>query len=116
MESKCVSINTGPPINGKMVCELSNSDHRRHSEDLKAKEGFMYRATQVRKANLVFCFFFLTTTTTTTTATATTTIIIAATTTKTTITRASVYVCDQHLGYLVRTRVPVLLACIMGDA
>jgi len=47
MESQCVSINIGPPINDKMVCELSNSDDKRHSEDLKTKEGFMYRATQL---------------------------------------------------------------------
>ena len=52
MESQCVSINIGPPINGKMVCELSNSDDKRHPEDLKTKEGFMYRATQVRILNL----------------------------------------------------------------
>lgn len=48
MESQCVSINIGPPINGKVVFELSNSDDKSHSEDLKAKEGFTYRATQVR--------------------------------------------------------------------
>ena len=49
MESQCVSINIGPLINGKGVCELSNSDDKSHSEDLKAKVGFTYRATQVRK-------------------------------------------------------------------
>lgn len=49
MESQCVSINIGPLINGKVVCELSNSDDKSHSEDLKAKEGFTYRATQVRR-------------------------------------------------------------------
>ena len=102
MESHCVSINIGPPINGKMVCELSNSDHRRHSEDLKAKEGFIYRATQVRKANLVLGFLLTITTTTTTT--------------KTTITNVLVYVCDQLLVYPVRIRVPVHLARIMGHA
>ena len=29
MESDCVSVNIGPPINDKVVCELSNSDHWR---------------------------------------------------------------------------------------
>ena len=49
MESNCVSFNTGPPINGKMVCELSDSDHSQQPVDLKPKEGFTYRATQVRR-------------------------------------------------------------------
>ena len=62
IESQCVSINIGPPINGKMVCELSNSDHKMHSEDLETKEGYIYRATQVRNLNLMFGFHLKTTT------------------------------------------------------
>ena len=72
MESQCVSINVGPPINGKMVCELSNSDDKRHPEDLKAKEAFMYRATHVRNLNLVLVFHLTTATATTITITTTT--------------------------------------------
>lgn len=62
IESQCVSISIGPPINGKMVCELSNSDHKMHSEDLETKEGYIYRATQVRNLNLMFGFHLKTTT------------------------------------------------------
>ena len=40
MESQCASINLGPPINDKDVCELSNSEHKMHSEDLKTKEEY----------------------------------------------------------------------------
>ncbi|KAL9970506.1 hypothetical protein ACROYT_G022892 [Oculina patagonica] len=46
MESQCVSFNIGPPTNARMLCQLSDSDHNTHSEDLKPKEGFIYRATQ----------------------------------------------------------------------
>lgn len=63
MESQCVSINIGLPINGKMVCELSNSDHKMHSEDLRTREGYIYRATQVRNSNLMVGFHLKATTT-----------------------------------------------------
>ncbi len=61
IESKCVSINIGPPINDKVLCQLSDSDHIRHPEDLQPLEGFMYRGTEVRnsksiKGVLVFLF------------------------------------------------------------
>ncbi|KAL9970508.1 hypothetical protein ACROYT_G022894 [Oculina patagonica] len=46
MESQCVSFNIGPPTNARMLCQLSDSDHNTHSENLKPKEGFIYRATQ----------------------------------------------------------------------
>ncbi|XP_078351691.1 uncharacterized protein LOC144636371 isoform X1 [Oculina patagonica] len=46
MESSCVSINIGPPINNKVVCELSDSDHRLHPDDLKPRAGFTYTATE----------------------------------------------------------------------
>lgn len=45
-ENNCVSINIGPPINDKVLCQLSDSDHIRHADDLKPLEGFMYRGTE----------------------------------------------------------------------
>ncbi len=50
IESNCVSINIGPPINDKVLCQLSDSDHIRHPEDLKPLDGFMYRGTEVKKS------------------------------------------------------------------
>ena len=35
---ECVSYNIGPKINNKMACELSNSDHFQHPEDLKPRK------------------------------------------------------------------------------
>ena len=51
MEKDCVSVNIGPPINDKVVCELSDSDHMQHPEDLKSRYGWIYRGTEVRNAN-----------------------------------------------------------------
>ena len=51
IQSNCVSINIGPPINDKVLCQLSDSDHIRYPHDLTPREGFMYRGTEVR--NLV---------------------------------------------------------------
>ena len=96
MERQCVSINIGPPIEGKMVCELSNSDDKRHSEDLKTNKGFIYRATQVRDSSLMSSFL-LTTTTTTMTSTTTTT-------------NVSICVCDWLRFDLIITLAPVTLA------
>ena len=49
MESNCVSVNVGPPDkNGLRVCQLSDSYHIQHPEDLKARERSLYRATQVK--------------------------------------------------------------------
>ncbi|XP_078351565.1 uncharacterized protein LOC144636272 isoform X1 [Oculina patagonica] len=46
-ESTCVSINIGPPTNdGVSLCQLSNSDHVRHPDDLKPQPGFLYWATK----------------------------------------------------------------------
>ena len=47
MESKCDSFNIGPSINDHVVCQLSDSDHARHPEDLKTREGFTYIGTEV---------------------------------------------------------------------
>ena len=48
MEDSCVSINIGPPIDDKVLCQLSGSDNLRHPGDLKPREGFTYRGTEVR--------------------------------------------------------------------
>ena len=44
---ECVSYNIGPTINNKFTCELSNSDHLQHPEDLKPRKDWIYRGTQV---------------------------------------------------------------------
>ncbi|XP_068734361.1 protein kinase C-binding protein NELL2-like [Montipora capricornis] len=44
MENKCVSVNIGSgksPSN--VICELSDSDHCQHPEDLKPRQGWTYR-------------------------------------------------------------------------
>ncbi|XP_078352337.1 protein lin-12-like [Oculina patagonica] len=46
MESRCMSINIGPPIKDGAVCELSDSDHSLHPEDLKPRAGFTYTGTE----------------------------------------------------------------------
>ena len=51
MENKCVSFNIGPPIKDTVVCQLNDADHIQHPKDLQAREGFMYRGTEVRKPN-----------------------------------------------------------------
>jgi len=51
MESDCVSVNIGPPINDKVVCELSVSDYMQHPEDLKPRYGWTFRGTEVRNGN-----------------------------------------------------------------
>ena len=51
MESECVSVNVGPLVNSKVVCELSNSDHMQHQEDLKPRHGWAYTGTEVRISN-----------------------------------------------------------------
>ena len=49
MENICVSMNVGPPSkNGLRVCQLSDSDHIQHPDDLKPREGYQYWATKVR--------------------------------------------------------------------
>ena len=49
MENTCVSVNVGPPTkNGFRVCQLSDSDHIQHPDDLKPQEGYQYWATKVR--------------------------------------------------------------------
>ena len=47
MESECVSVNIGPPIDNKMICELSNSDHFQYPEDVIRRPDWTYGATEV---------------------------------------------------------------------
>lgn len=64
MENTCVSINVGPPISDKVLCQLSNSDSTQHPDDLKPVDGFMYRGSEVKYFNsiiftlmaILFCF------------------------------------------------------------
>ena len=58
MESECVSVNIGPPLNGRVVCELSNSDHVKYPEDIKQRPGWMYtshRGTNCRQKLMMIC-------------------------------------------------------------
>lgn len=48
MESQCVSINIGPLVDDKVICELSDSDHSLHPEDFKHRAGFTYIGTEMR--------------------------------------------------------------------
>ena len=47
MERKCVSVNIGPISKDKVICELSDSDHFQHPDDLKPRPGWTYRGTEV---------------------------------------------------------------------
>ena len=63
MENSCVSVNIGPPDkNGLRVCQLSDSDHTQHPDDLKPQEGYLYWASKVREKwilpNDVYLFIF----------------------------------------------------------
>lgn len=49
MESQCLSINVGPHIKGRVLCELSDSDHTSYPYDIKPREGFTYTGTEVTK-------------------------------------------------------------------
>ena len=53
IENKCMSINIGPPINDKVLCQLSDSDNIQHPNDLKPRDGYVYRGTEVG-ASLLF--------------------------------------------------------------
>ena len=48
MDNDCMSTNFGIMDTGQYLCELSDSDHELHPEDLKIREGFTYTATEVR--------------------------------------------------------------------
>ena len=49
MDPVCVSVNIGPPTDERFICELSDSDHMKHPEDLKKQEGFRYIGTEVKR-------------------------------------------------------------------
>ena len=62
MERHCVSINIGTSIKDHVLCQLSDSDRILHPEDLRPKEGFTYRGTEVKKFQIqskdVPCYSF----------------------------------------------------------
>ena len=47
IEVKCESYNFGPNEDGDYLCELSDSDGVRDPDDLRARQGSLYRATKV---------------------------------------------------------------------
>nr|XP_058946188.1 venom prothrombin activator pseutarin-C non-catalytic subunit-like [Pocillopora verrucosa] len=46
IDNSCASFNIGPSINDQVLCQLSDSDHVRHPEDLKPRDGFTYTGTE----------------------------------------------------------------------
>ena len=52
IESRCVSVNIGPVINHNMICELSDTDHSLHPEDLKVRGGFAFINMEVSECKL----------------------------------------------------------------
>ena len=46
-EHQCLSYNLGPFQNYGHACELSNSDHIRHPDDLVPVPGYIYKGTEV---------------------------------------------------------------------
>ena len=48
IDNSCASFNIGPSINDQVLCQLSDSDHVRHPEDLKPRDEFTYTSTEVR--------------------------------------------------------------------
>ena len=48
LENDCSSYNLGPLVDGRYVCELSDSDDGQHPRDLESRHGFIYGATKVR--------------------------------------------------------------------
>ena len=49
---ECVSVNIGPTIDHKIICELTNSDDIQHLEDLIVRPGWTYVATEVGIADV----------------------------------------------------------------
>ena len=47
LEADCVSYNLKPQQNGKLLCELSDSDHANNRQDLRYKEGTVYKSFKV---------------------------------------------------------------------
>ena len=46
----------GPEDKDKVLCQISDSDHVQHPNDLKPTEGFTYRGMEVSKKGSVFEF------------------------------------------------------------
>ena len=54
MEADCVSFNIGSLQDGKYACEMSDSDHHTHPQDLVSWEGWVYGATiQVKRKHAI---------------------------------------------------------------
>ena len=53
MEDRCKSINMGPEDKDRVLCQISDSDHVQHPNDLKPTEGFTYRGMEVSTKNSV---------------------------------------------------------------
>ena len=47
LDDYCLSYNFGRLQDGHFVCQLSDSDHKQHPEDLKEIDGFLYLGTKV---------------------------------------------------------------------
>ena len=53
LDADCMSTNTKILDTGKFQCELSDSDHKLHPEDLKFGQGCTYTATEVKRLESV---------------------------------------------------------------
>lgn len=47
LDNNCLSYNFGHLQDGDFLCQLSDSDHIQHPEDLKKSDGFVYSGTEV---------------------------------------------------------------------
>ena len=54
MEADCVSYNLKPQQNGTILCELSDSDHPNNQQDLRYKEGTVYKSFKVSWIILIY--------------------------------------------------------------
>ena len=54
LDNRCLSYNYGDQGNVHHKCELSDSDHKQHPNDLQERLGYIYRGTEVHiiKVNL----------------------------------------------------------------
>ena len=53
IDDDCMSTNVGILETGQYLCELSDSDHELHPEDLQIRERFIYTATEVRSLLII---------------------------------------------------------------
>ena len=53
MEADCVSYNLKPQQNGKLLCELSDSDHANNRQDLRYKKGTVYKSFKMKLLILI---------------------------------------------------------------